>query len=501
MKKIILFLWLSLSLFMTNGNVKAFLTYTTFNSPSDGTYMETYLSIVGKSLKYTKQSNGMFQANLVILFTFERNDSIKSFQKIALKSPQITDTTDQYFVDFLSFERFAVPTGSFNFTISIQDINSKENPTISKENINIYYPNDKASISGIQLLSNIEKSTKNGALTKYGYDIYPYFSNFYPDYINTLTFYYETYNTKLLLGEKSKFISKYYIEEASSHQKIAPFITANIANTSEANVNFGKFDISKLPSGNYNLVVEATDTTGTVMAFNRLYFQRSNPKLIVENTFSSIDISNTFAAKINDFDTLRLYLHYLYPINKTEDIAAQNSILMDQKQNMDSIIISKEYRKQKIYIMQQFFYDFWKRRNMTDPEKEWLDYLAKVNEVNAKFSVQRTKGFLTDRGRVYLQYGPPNSISSETMGADSYPYEIWHYYQIKGQGNRKFVFYNYDRVSNSYTLLHSDVFGEIYEPQWQKILRNRRQNSVNSDVRTADPVWGDHSIDFWNNPR
>jgi GWxTD domain-containing protein len=501
MKKIILLLLLSISLFMANANVRAFLSYTTFYSPTDGSYMETYLSIVGKSLKYSKLSNGKFQANLEILYTFERNDSIKSFQKIALKSPEIIDTTEQYMVDFLSVERFAVPTGTYNFKISIRDLNTKDDPTISQDNINIFYPKDKASISGIQLISNYEKTAKNGILTKYGYDIYPYFSNFYPDFIKSLMFYYETYNTKLLLGEKSKFITKYYIEEASSHQKIAPFITTNIAYTSEANVNFGKFDISKLPSGNYNLVVEATDTTGTVMAFNRLYFQRSNPKLIVENTFSTLDISNTFVAKINDFDTLRLYLHYLYPINKTEDIAAQNSILLDQKQNMDSIIISKEYRKQKVFIMQQYFYDFWKRRNMTDPEKGWLDYLTTVNEVNAKFSAQRTKGFLTDRGRVYLQYGPPNSISAETMGADSYPYEIWQYYQIKAQGNRKFVFYNYDRVSNSYILLHSDVFGEIYEPQWQKILRNRRQNSVNSDIKTADPVWGDHSIDFWNNPR
>ncbi len=84
MKRIFFLILLLASAVSSEAGVKAFLTYTTFNSPDGGAYMESYMSISGKSLKYVKQSNGKFQAELEVLYTFERNDSIKSFQKIFL---------------------------------------------------------------------------------------------------------------------------------------------------------------------------------------------------------------------------------------------------------------------------------------------------------------------------------------------------------------------------------------------------------------------------------
>lgn len=481
--------------------VKAFLSYSTFYSPNESPYMESYISINGESVKYIKQSNGKFQAHLEILFTFERNDSIKFFQKILLKSPEIEDTTSKSIINFLSIERFYIPEGSYSFNVSIQDINSKDAPIKSEEEITVFYPKEKTSISGIQLLSSVEKAETKTSKTKHGFNIHPYFSNFFPDYINQISFYYEIYNTKIMLGEPNKFINRYYIQDATNKQKVSPFIFQKTVKTSTVDLSFGNFDISELPSGNYYLVVEATDTTGTILAFNALFFQRSNPKFIRTNTFTQLDITNTFVEKYNNFDTLLIYLDYLYPLAEDQDMMTRNAILMDIQQNMDSITLFKDYKKQKVAMMQHYLLDFWTRRDNVNPEKEWESYLEKVREVNYKYTSLKTKGYQTDRGRVYLKYGPPNSINAEPMGADSYPYEIWHYYMVKGQGNRKFIFYNYDRAQNSYILLHSDVTGETYEPQWEKILRNRRSAGVNSDIRTSTPVWGDRSRDFWTNPR
>jgi len=501
MKKILLSSLILLSIMNVNATVRAFLTYTTYNSIADGAYMETYLSVNGKSVKYIKLANGKFQAQLELLFTFERNDSIISYQKIALNSPEINDTTADNTIDFINVERFFIPTGLFDFKISIRDINSKDIAITSKEQISIDYPKSKVTLSGIQLVSSVEKSEKQSKMTKHGFDVFPYFSDFYPDYINLITFYFETYNTKSILGDKNIYLVKYYIEDATTKQKLGSFVKQKKMKASEIDVNFGNFNIAKLPSGNYNLVAEISDTTDQLLAFNKLFFQRSNPKLIITNEYSSVDITNTFVEKIGNFDSLRLFINYLYPIVDDQEGISMNSILMDQKQNYDSILISKEYKKHKLFIMQQFFLDFWKKRNNLDPEKEWNAYLEKVNTVNSKFSSLNQKGYISDRGRVYLKYGAPNSVSAESMGADSYPYELWHYYLIKGQGNRKFIFYNIDRVSNSFELLHSDVLGEINEPEWEKILRNRRQSNGNHDEKISTPGWGDHSRDYWNNPR
>jgi len=484
-----------------SAGVKAFLSYSTYYYPEEGPYMESYISINGESVKYVKQSNGKFQAQLEILFTFERNDSIKFFQKIRLNSPEITDTTSKSIINFMSIERFYVPEGSYSFNVSIQDMNTKDAAIKSKEDITVYYPKEKVALSGIQLLSSVEKATTKTSTTKHGYNIHPYFSNFFPDYINQITFYYEIYNTKLMLGEPNKFISRYYIQDATNKQKVNPFIFQKTVSTNLIDVSFGNFDISELPSGNYYLVIEALDTTGTILAFNNLFFQRSNPKYVKTQTYSNLDVTNTFVEKYTNFDTLLRYLDYLYPLTEDKDMMIRNTILMDIQQNMDSIILFKDYKKQKVKMMQLYLLDFWTSKNSIDPQKEWESYLEKVRDVNHRYSAMKTQGYQTDRGRVYLKYGAPNSISAEPMGADSYPYEIWHYYQVKGQGNRKFIFYNVDRAQNSYILLHSDVNGETYEPQWEKILRNRRSAGVNSDIRTSTPVWGDRSRDFWTNPR
>jgi GWxTD domain-containing protein len=464
--------------------------------------METYLSINGKSVKYKKLENGKFQAKIEVLFFFDRNDSIKSYQKIELKSPEIIDTTEQYLVDFIDVQRFVAPSGFLNFNISIRDMNTTEPAITSKEKISINYTPTAVSLSGIQIIDKVIKSESPVSLTKHGYDIYPYLSDFYPNYINQISFYYEVYFTKNMMGENSNYISKYYIEDANSHQKLGQFIKQKTVKCSEIDVTFGNFDIKKLPSGNYNLVIEILDTNQKIMGFNSFFFQRSNPNLAIEySAYTSIDVSNTFVESINNFDTLRLYLDYLYPILDDNETVARNSILMDQVQNRDSIMISKEFMKRHTLLMQQFFLDFWKKRNEQNPNKAWNDYLTEVMSVNQMYSSLNIKGYLSDRGRVYLKYGKPNSINAESMGADSYPYEIWQYYQIKSQGNRKFVFYNVDRVSNNYELLHSDANGEIHESEWEKILRNRRQNQSDHDTKISTPVWGDHSRDFWNNPR
>jgi len=53
----------------------------------------------------------------------------------------------------------------------------------------------------------------------------------------------------------------------------------------------------------------------------------------------------------------------------------------------------------------------------------------------------------TDRGRVYLKYGPPNIISRKLYEPSSYPYEIWHYYVLGDNQRNKnsfFITHGYD---------------------------------------------------------
>jgi hypothetical protein len=120
--------------------------------------------------------------------------------------------------------------------------------------------------------------------------------------------------------------------------------------------------------------------------------------------------------------------------------------------------------------------------------------------VNEAFSTTINKGYLTERGRVFLRYGAPNSISQRHNEPSAYPYEIWYYYKLNAQTKVKFVFYSDDIVTNDFRLLHADLRGEIQNRQWEMILFSRN-NTYKGDQNDMNPNYGSWSRDLYNNPR
>ena len=120
--------------------------------------------------------------------------------------------------------------------------------------------------------------------------------------------------------------------------------------------------------------------------------------------------------------------------------------------------------------------------------------------VNKNFGTLIQRGYETDRGRVYLRYGAPNSINQRYNEPSAYPYEIWQYWQIRSQTNVRFVFYNKDEVSNDFALLHSDLRGEINNRQWEMFLF-QRNNVFDVDQNNINNQFGNWSNDLFRNPR
>jgi hypothetical protein len=124
------------------------------------------------------------------------------------------------------------------------------------------------------------------------------------------------------------------------------------------------------------------------------------------------------------------------------------------------------------------------------------------------FKCGKQAGYYTDRGRVYLQYGPPDSQQQVPNEPDSYPYEIWQYYRLKDptngqfQTNKRFVFWNKDLDGSCFRLLHSDARGEVKDARWQMRLKQRTQTNVNLDVETPpENTYGSGVDDLFSNPR
>lgn len=488
MKKIITLIAV-IGLFAINTEAKslqAYLWYTSFYSPQDGPYIETYLSFNSNSLVYKQINDEEFQATLEITMIFSQNDSIRDFAKYELSSP-LVDDTGYIKHDFIDQQRFGLPDGEYEFKITIADKNSDKEPFEYTELINISYPDDEIAISGIELVDSYTKTKTNNILSKSGYDLIPYVSNFYPNNKKEMIFYAEVYNTQKVLGEDGKYLISYYIESFETGKKISNYERTKRVNAGEVNPVLNQFNIANLPSGNYKLVIEVKDRKNKYVTSNSLFFQRSNPDIQFNiEDIAALDVSNTFAGKITNEDSLKEYIKCTTPIAS----------------EFEKQFIFKQIESSDLKTLQQFFLNFWRTRDNLYPADAWMDYLEEVKIVDKAYSTQVKRGYETDRGRVHLKYGPPNIITESYNEPSAYPYEIWHYYKLGDyQRNKRFVFYTYNLVTNDFSLLHSDAIGELSNYRWKVELHRRDYDPASIDATGPPDAWGNKAEDYYRNPR
>jgi GWxTD domain-containing protein len=81
----------------------------------------------------------------------------------------------------------------------------------------------------------------------------------------------------------------------------------------------------------------------------------------------------------------------------------------------------------------QFIVKFWEHRNPTpgtteNPFKD--EHYRRLSFANQHFAENRP-GWKTDRGRVYIVYGPPDVVTKHAGSAIAAPEEIWSYMHMK----------------------------------------------------------------------
>ncbi len=489
MKKCIFTILVFLFLFGVNAqekSLRAYLSYATFALPGSDAYIETYLAIEGPSVIFVKNENESFQASVEISMLFKQQDKVINFAKYELKSPVVYDLNKVNF-GIIDQQRFSLPNGEYELEIEIADINNPEVPAFKTiETILLDYNTTDVQISAIQLVENFELTQNESILTKNGYDLIPLVYAYYPESVNQLRFYSEIYNTQIVFGEESKYLANYYIESYEGMSKMKDFFSRKRMDSKPVNILLNTIDITQLPSGNYNLVVEIRNQNNEVAALNKVFFQRSNPKVQYNlSDLASVNVGNTFVNRIVQIDTLRDYLHCIAPV------ASENE--RDYAYNLS--------KTSDIATMQRFFYNFWQKRSYDDPETAWQNYLQEVLKVNVAYKTPVKRGYNTDRGRVYLKYGPPNNLVEVYSEPGAYPYEIWHYYTLGNQRNKRFVFATKDMVTNDFVLIHSDAIGELSNYRWQLDIYKRTWDPNNIDQAGPEDAFGNRAYDFYKNPR
>lgn len=464
----------SVSVFLNAQTLKAFLYTANFNSPENKSYIETYLAFDANSVKLIQDKNNRYFGELDIYIEITKDTEVVFNDHYDLKSPYFEDSAANNLL-FIDQNRIAIENGEYLLMIKLKDIHAEDEILVYKEDILMDFQKDKLAISDITLVEKYQKTIQENKLSKSGFDLTPYVSNFYPPHQNTLSFYFEIYNAEKHFTTDSRYLLNTYIENFETNVPIFGFVKSKRMEAKEIETNLYSFPIEKLPTGNYNLVCDIKDAQNNSILQRKFFFQRSGPKTEKSpNNINNMYVKDTFAEQITSIDSLLLFIDYLYPISTI----LENSFAKNQKQYNN------------LLLMQKFFLNFWEVRNTLNPKQEWQKYYTVVKSVNKEFRNAKLPGYRTDRGRVYLQYGAPNSRHKVDNSSSNFPYEIWHYYKLQTQSDCKFVFVNEHLGIQDYKLTYSNVEGEVSNQEW----RDRLDQGDN-------PTFGDDFINNYINPR
>lgn len=119
----------------------------------------------------------------------------------------------------------------------------------------------------------------------------------------------------------------------------------------------------------------------------------------------------------------------------------------------------------------QYLFEFWQRQDPTPgtPVNEFrIEYQRRLQYTNDNFRSYTRPGWKTDRGRIYVLYGPPNDVERFPNNPLSYNYEIWHYDNI--EGGVIFIFADLQEFGE-YVQLHSTKRGEPINQDWEKRIQ------------------------------
>ncbi len=441
-------------------NLDVSITYATFNSPEQP-YVEIYIHVLGPSVQQIQVSDSLFQSKIEVVNLFRQDDQIVKFDKYILESPPSPHAISLY-----DLKRYGLSNGEYHLEVTVRDINSPELARVFKSPLVIDYETEGLTQSDISLLSAFYEDNSNNAAVKNGYYLEALPFNFCHKNISNLIFYNEIYNTDSAIGDD--FLVRYTIDKVRGNGEAETLMIGNKKRSPKSvNILLLSMDISRLPSGNYNLNVEVRNRVGELLSSKTIFFQRSNPFLDLEIA-KNAPIDNEFVASLTA-NELRYSLKAIAPLVKDADVSLINAIIG----NRDSLEAQRRY-----------LFTYWTAYNPTDPQKSYNEYMEVARAVDEMYKSGFGYGFETDRGVIFLKYGRPDDMMTVETDPSAPPYEMWLYndFPKTNQTRVKFLFYNPSLATNDFRLLHSTAIGEWNNPQWEiELYRNAPDEIEGSD--------------------
>jgi GWxTD domain-containing protein len=386
--------------------------FATFSADSGAPLARAYVQIPNDNLTFVKTDSG-FQAEVQIELYLTKEGQDFVFNRTISRKVLVTDYNETNSKDKLNtlYTEVEVDSGQYEALVTVSDRNSNKQFS-QKKTLSVSYAHDenkKLGLSDILFFSQCEKD-KDGNISRFEPELTNNFSGmgkFVYAYFNSFSF-----------GDQDSMLVQYAVKDNRG-----------------VVIQQNKY-ILKRNSGLMEHFIR----------LNRYYFGRNTYTLEV-----SANIGNQWITKLNSFG-----FFWKYVPNTQQDLDLAIEYLRYIAPG-DSI---KHYRDKSFEEKQQFFRRFW-RQNDPNPDTEenelMIEYYRRVNLANENFSATGVRGWLTDRGRIYIKFGQPDEIDRHPFEASTYPYVVWHYYSVR----KTFVFI--DRSGFGDYELHPNYYYVEYE--------------------------------------
>jgi GWxTD domain-containing protein len=417
-----------------------------FKYDKDMSYVELYYSFSRAGLTYTAD-NGSYSAAVIVHTIIRRDDEEQNPVIKTWRVPvTVSDTNNLSDNTLIGRVNYLLEQGKYRFAVISRD---EAHPRISDSLELPYEVRDFGTralrFSDLELASSIKKveADPTNIFYKNTLEVIPNPPLLYGKPLPNLMYYAELYNTdEPVFLVKTELVSSYGRTMSSKLQQRTGKL--------ESRVEVGTVNLARFPSGVYTLILSYGDTTKKFMQSQSKAFYVFNPDV----PFDSLE-----AATIADLIAAEFTAMGEDELNENFDMA-RYIVTKSEKDIWGSLSGSESKRK--------FLTKFWRDRDMdqSTPFNEfYAEYKQRVLICDEQFRTAYRKGWRSDRGRVYILYGPPDYVERKSNESDMKPHEIWRYDYI--EGGVEFIFV--DRSGfNNFELVHSTKRNEVNNPDWER---------------------------------
>ncbi len=445
MKKFIFFIVLMISFndFNFARGIVASITHAGYHS-SQGDFVDVFIEVLGSSMSYISLDSNYIEGRLGVVILIKGEEGVEALDSLILTSPR-----SKKVLDFKHAFRYPLDNGHYIFDVELFDIYKPNNKLKAEFEVDLQYEPSSVNLSDILLLASFEPSHKISKYVKSGVYLEPLPFNICEADMRTLSYYVEVYGTDESIPDA--FVLKIQIFKDSIDGKLVSEQYKR-ANSGEVVPMLLISPIEDLTAGLYCLRIQVLDRNKRIYNGKAIFFRKFEhltQKDSADNHWKTLEWVNSLS-----LSDLRYSLKAISPIAEELNQAMNKAIL-----------------KNDISEMRRLLVKYWLKSYPRSSEEHYHKFMNVAKYVDERFKSGFGYGFETDRGRVFLKYGKPSQVITETAEPEAYPYEIWVYNRTPdGQTRVKFLFYNPSLAADQMILLHSTAIGETYNDKWERIL-------------------------------